>query len=174
MSQVITNRVRFSRRAILKGLTAAGSRIVVGLPPLVSMFNSHGTAYAAEPPADTVEKAIESRFILWFNGNGIPERYWIPSEEGAHYNMTPCLSPLAPFRSDFHVLSGVDNAAANGQGNGHTNSMSGLMTGTRYTGRGAGGASIDQMIATRLGDDSRFRSLQIGVSQESFGLSMQR
>ena len=26
--------------------------------------------------------------------------------------MTPCLSPLAPFRNDFHVLSGVDNAAA--------------------------------------------------------------
>ena len=47
MSQVITNRVRLSRRALLKGLTAAGAPIVVGLPPLVSMFNSQGTAYAA-------------------------------------------------------------------------------------------------------------------------------
>ena len=56
MSQVITNRTRFSRRALLSGLTAAGSRIVVGLPPLVSMFNSHGTAYAAPG----VEKAIEA------------------------------------------------------------------------------------------------------------------
>ena len=82
MSQVITKRVRISRRALLKGLTAAGSQIVVGLPPLVSMFNSHGTAYAAETPAGA-EKPIESRFVLWFNGNGIPERYWIPSEEGA-------------------------------------------------------------------------------------------
>jgi hypothetical protein len=93
-----------SRRALLKGLTAAGAPIAVGLPPLVSMFNSHGTAYAAELPADGVEKAIESRFVLWFNGNGIPERYWIPSEEGHDYHMTPCLSPLAPFRNDFHVL----------------------------------------------------------------------
>ena len=42
MSQLITNRVRLSRRSLLKGLTAAGARIVVGLPPLVSMFNSHG------------------------------------------------------------------------------------------------------------------------------------
>ena len=81
-------------------------------------------------PPKAAEKAIESRFVLWFNGNGIPERYWIPSEEGADYHMTPCLSPLAPFRNDVHVLSGVDNAAAGGMGNGHTNSMSGLMTGT--------------------------------------------
>ncbi|MDX1983817.1 MAG: DUF1552 domain-containing protein [Bryobacteraceae bacterium] len=157
----------------MKGLTAAGSPVVIGLPPLVSMFNSHGTAYAA-PGTTAAEKAIESRFVIWFNGNGIPERFWIPSEEGSDYSMTPCLSPLAPFRRDFHVLSGVDNAAAKGNGNGHTNSMSGLMTGTMFTGRGPSGASIDQVIAARVGGDSRFRSLQIGVSQESFGESMQR
>ena len=108
MSQLITNRVRLSRRAILKGLTAAGSRIVVGLPPLAAMFNSHGTAYAAEG----VEKAVESRFVLWFNGNGIPERFWIPSEEGKDYRLTACLSPLAPYRNDVHVVSGLDNSAA--------------------------------------------------------------
>lgn len=174
MSQVITNRVRISRRSLLKGLTAAGSPIIIGLPPLTAMFNSLGTAYAATPATVKAEGPIESRFVLWFNGNGITERYWIPSEEGAGYTMTPCLSPLAPFREEFHVLSGVDNAAAKGNGNGHTNSMSGLMTGTSFTGRGPAGPSIDQVIAARLGDESRFRSLQIGVSQESFGESMQR
>lgn len=175
MSQVITKRPRISRRSLLKGVTAAGSRIAVGLPPLTMMFNSLGTAYAAAEPANVkTESAIESRFVLWFNGNGIPERYWIPSEEGANYRMTPCLSPLAPFREDFHVLSGVDNASAKGNGNGHTNSMSGLMTCTQFTGRGPSGPSIDQVIAAKLGNESRFRSLQIGVSQESFGESMQR
>ena len=172
MSQVITNRIRISRRSLLKGLTAAGGPILVGLPPLVSMFNSVGTAYAA--PADGVAKPIETRFVLWFNGNGIPERYWIPAEEGAAYHVTPCLSPLAAHRNDFHVLSGVDNAAAGGMGNGHTNSMSGLMTGTGFTGRGPSGPSVDQVIAAKMGDESRFRSLQIGVAQESFGESMQR
>jgi len=173
MSQAITKRTRFSRRSLLKGLTAAGSQIAIGLPPLTAMFNSVGTAYAG-PTSVKADKAIESRFIVWFNGNGITERYWIPSEEGAGYQMTPCLSPLAQFRDDFHVLSGVDNASANGMGNGHTNSMSGLMTGTPFTGRGPSGPSIDQVIAAKLGDESRFRSLQIGVSQESFGESMQR
>jgi hypothetical protein len=178
MSQIITNRTRTSRRALLKGLTAAGARIAIGIPPLVSMFNSTGTAYAATSggPASAalVEKPIESRFVLWFNGNGIPERYWIPTEEGSDYELTPCLSPLAAWRKDVHVLSGVDNAAASGKGNGHTNSMSGLMTGLDFTGRGPSGPSIDQIIAAKIGGDSRFRSLQIGVAQESFGESMQR
>ena len=48
------------------------------------------------------------------------------------------------------------------------------MSGTQFTGRGAGGPSLDQMLAEKLGGESRFRSLQIGVSQESFGESIQR
>ena len=50
MSQVITKRPRLSRRIFLKGLTAAHVPVVVGLPPLISMFNSTGTAYAADTP----------------------------------------------------------------------------------------------------------------------------
>jgi hypothetical protein len=158
----------------LKGLTAAGSPIIVGLPPLVSMFNSTGTAYAAGTKSPA--KPIESRFVLWFNGNGIPERYWIPAEDGPSYRMTPCLLPLASFRNDIHVLSGLDNAAASmpGPGNGHHKSMAALMSCTPFSGRGASGASIDQAIAAKIGGESRFRSLQIGVSQESFGESIQR
>jgi hypothetical protein len=177
MSHVITRRVRLSRRAFLKGLSLAGAPAWVGLPPLVSMFNSGGTAYAAEASAaGVVEAPLESRFVVWFNGNGIPERYWIPAETGTAYRMPPCLAPLAPFRNDIHVISGLDNAAATlpGPGNGHHKSMSALMTGTPFTGRGAGGPSIDQVIAARIGSESRFRSLQIGVSQESFGESIQR
>ena len=173
MSQVITKRFRVSRRRFLKGLALAGSAVQVGLPPLVSMFNSNGTAYAAEGVA---QKPIESRFVFWFNGNGIPERYWIPSETGVDYRLSPCLSPLAPFRNDIHVLSGLDNqaATASGPGNGHHKAISGVTTCTPFTGHGAGGASIDQVIAARIGRESRFSSIQIGVSQESFGESIQR
>ena len=173
MSQVITKRFRVSRRRFLKGLALAGSAVQVGLPPLVSMFNSNGTAYAAEGVA---QKPIESRFVFWFNGNGIPERYWIPSETGVDYRLSPCLSPLAPFRNEIHVLSGLDNqaATASGPGNGHHKAISGVTTCTPFTGHGAGGASIDQVIAARIGRESRFSSIQIGVSQESFGESIQR
>jgi hypothetical protein len=175
MSHVITKRSRLSRRIFLKGLTLSQAPVVVGLPPLVSMFNSAGTAYAAAPANVKTTKPIEKRFVLWFNGNGIPERYWIPTRAGADYDITPCLTPIARLREDVLVLSGLDNAAVGGLGgDGHASSMSALMTCTRYTGRGPGGPSFDQFLAAKLGDNSRFRSLQIGVSQESFGGSIQK
>src|SRR5262252_4160589 len=110
MSQVITNRVRLSRRIFLKGLTVAHVPVIVGVPPLISMFNSTGTAYAADtPPKNGRPDPIGKRFVIWFNGNGIPERYWIPSRTGADYDITPCLTPIARLRDDMLVLSGLDN-----------------------------------------------------------------
>jgi hypothetical protein len=159
-----------SRRTLLKGLSLLKAPAFLALPPLEVMFNSRGTAYAAG------NEAIENRFVYWFNGNGIPEKYWIPSETGKDFVMTPCLAPLAPFRNDIHVVTGIDSPAARmpGPGNDHHRSMSALVTGTQFTGRGAGGASLDQAIASKVGANSRFRSLQLGVSQESFGESVQR
>ena len=165
---------KLSRRAFLRGVGLSGATICVGLPTFEAALNSHGTAYAAE--AGLLSQPIETRFVLWFNGNGIIEKYWIPREDGENYDITPCLQPLARFRNDIHVLSGVDNSAARspGPGNGHHKSMSGLVSCEAFSGRGAGGPSIDQVIAQEIGQESRFRSLQIGVCHESFGESVQR
>ena len=122
MSQVITKRTRLSRRIFLKGLTAAHLPVVVGVPPLISMFNSTGTAYAADAPGTS---PIHKRFVIWFNGNGIPERYWIPSSTGTNYDVTPCLTPIGRLKDDVLVLSGLDNTYG---GNGHPQSLCALMT----------------------------------------------
>jgi len=98
-------------------------------------------------------KPIESRLVLWFNGNGIVENYWVPRETGADYQITPCLKSLAPYRQDLHIISGLDNPNAQG----HHGAMSSLMCGMAFTGRGAGGPSIDQVIAQKIGNESRFR-----------------
>ena len=163
-----------SRRRLLQGLGVAGAAIRIGLPALESMFNPSGTAYAAANRL--ASKEIESRFVLWFNGNGIIERFWIPRETGHDYHITPCLTPIAPFRNDVHVITGLDSPAARlpGPGNDHHRSMSALMSGTSFSGRGAGGPSVDQVIADKIGRESRFRSIQVGVCQESFGESVQR
>ena len=147
------------RRTFLKGLTAMGALVRVGLPPLVAMFDSSGTAYASDAAAG---KAIDTRFLLWWNGNGIPERYWIPRETGPDYELTPCLEPIGGIRDYVHVLSGIDNVAArlDGQGNGHFSALCGSMTGTAYTGRGAAGPSIDQILAAKIGTTTRFRPVE--------------
>src|SRR5262245_21830663 len=170
-------RAHLTRRTFLKGISLSGVAVQVGLPPLEAMFNSKGTALAERDAAGKpIESEVESRFVLWFNGNGIPERHWIPNATGPDYKFTPCLTPLAPWRNDIHVVSGLDNPAARlpGPGNDHHRAMSSLVSGTSFTGRGAGGASIDQLIAARIGGKSRFRSLQIGVCQESHGDSIHR
>ena len=168
MSQVITKRTRLSRRIFLKGLSMAHLPVVVGVPPLISMFNSTGTAYAADAAgASTIHK----RFVIWFNGNGIPERYWIPSSTGTNYDVTPCLTPIGRLKDDVLVLSGLDNTYG---GNGHPQSLCALMTCTRLSSTGPSAPSLDQVLAGKIGGNSRFRSLQIGVSQESFGGAIQK
>jgi hypothetical protein len=160
---------------LLKGFAISHASVIVGLPPLVSMFNSAGTAYAAD--LDPAKKAapVAKRFVLWFNGNGIPERYWIPDRTGPDYDITPCLAPLARLHDEVLLLSGLDNAAiGSAAGDGHSTAMSALMTCTHYTGRSPGGPSVDQIIARKLAGETRFRSLQIGVSQESFGSSIHK
>ena len=169
MSQVITRRTRLSRRIFLKGITAAQVPAIVGIPPLISMFNSTGTAYAADTPR--LGESPGRRFVIWFNGNGIPERYWIPSATGPSYDITPCLTPIGRLKDDVLVLSGLDNTYG---GNGHPQSLCALMTCTRLTSSGPGAPSLDQLLAAKIGSKSRFRSLQIGVSQESFGGAVQK
>ena len=107
--------------------------------------------------------------MLWFNGNGISEKYWIPRETGENFTFTPCLAPLAPFRDDIHVVTGLDNPAARlpGPGNDHHRSMSALMTGTQFTGRGAGGPSIDQVVAAK---DRRRIAIPISANRRLAGV----
>src|SRR5262245_61198990 len=151
-----------SRRRFLRSLSMTGAAIRVGLPSLAAMFNTNGTAYAATAAAAT---PVQPRFLFWFNGNGIPERYWIPREFGTGYELTPCLAPLESLRDDIHVISGVDNpnARVTAPGNTHHKSMSALVSGTPYTGRGAGGASIEDRKSTRL------NSSHLGISYAVFG-----
>ena len=169
MSQVITKRTRLSRRIFLKGLTATHLPVMVGIPPLVSMFNSTGTAYAAEAArrrapstSDSSSGSTETAFPNATGSRRLP---------APNYDMTPCLTPIGRLKDDVLVLSGLDNTYG---GNGHPQSLCALMTCTRLSSTGPGAPSLDQVLAAKIGGNSRFRSLQIGVSQESFGGAIQK
>ena len=145
MANIITKRLRLSRRLFLKGLSATQSPVVVGLPPLVSMFNSTGTAYAAEANRARLSRSASSSGST---ATESPSATGFPDDTGADYDMTPCLAPLARLKNDVHVISGLDNSAiVNTAFDGHSTAMSALMTCTRFSGRGPSGPSIDQMVA---------------------------
>ena len=161
---------RLARRTFLRRVSAAGALIRIGLPPLEAMFNTSGTAYAAG-----VSKAIPKRFVFWFNGNGILEKYWVPRETGADYAMLlPAAARAVSGRYPHRQRLGQRRGPATGARKQPPSFDEAVVSCRTYTGRGAGGPSIDQVIAQKIGGDTRFRSLQIGVCQESFGESIQR
>ena len=125
--------------------------IRVGLPPLDAMFNSNGTAYAA---AAREPKRSHRAFSSGSTATGFPSGTGFRADMAPDYELTPCLAPLKSLRNDIHVISGIDNPNARvdrALATRHHKSMSALVSGTAYTGRGAGGASIDQVIAGAYG-----------------------
>src|SRR5579864_5220511 len=88
------------RRTFLKGAGAA-----LALPLLDSMV----PAFAG--PADAAAKPVIRMGIVYVP-NGIIMGKWTPRTEGAGFDMTPILEPLAPYRDRVLVLSGLDQKAA--------------------------------------------------------------
>lgn len=101
--------------------------------------------------------------------NGVHIADWTPRIVGANFELPPLLEPLARVRSELLVLSGLtlDKARSLGDGGGdHARAMASFLTGThpRKTG-GAdlkAGISVDQLAASRVGQSTRFASLEIG------------
>ena len=149
--------MRFRAVTLLRGLSALTQRsrsasVCRRLLPCSTVRNS----LRGQSGKDSEASAIPTRFVLWFNGNGIPEKYWIPLETGPrfHDDAVPVSAGAVSQRYSRH--HGLDNPAARlpGPGNDHHRSMSALVSGTQFTGRGAGGPSIDQAIAAQ--DRRRF------------------
>jgi hypothetical protein len=145
-----------TRRAALQGMGVA-----VGLPFLESLMPAVGqAATAAAPPR---------RMAFIYVPNGVNMAEWTPTTLGSGFALPRTLEPLAPFRNELLVLSGLtcDKARPNGDGPGdHARAMAAFLTGrqARKT-DGANiraGISVDQAAAQRIGSGTRFPSLEIG------------
>lgn len=104
--------------------------------------------------------------------NGAHMQAWTPETEGASFELPFILEPLKAFKDDLLVLSGLaqDNAAAHGDGGGdHARSLACFLTGTHPTKTdGANikaGVSVDQVAAMKLGQNTRFPSLELGCDR---------
>jgi hypothetical protein len=97
---------------------------------------------------------------------------WTPKAEGTAFEMPAILQPLAPFKQDLLVLSGLtaDKARPNGDGPGdHARAASAFLTGAQPRKTGGAdinvGVSVDQFAAARIGDKTRLPSLEIGIER---------
>lgn len=148
-----------SRRTVLRGLGAA-----ISLPWLEGMGSL--TSWAAGTPES---KAAPNRMAFLYVPNGKNMADWTPKSEGKDYELTPILQPLAPFKDDMLILTGLtaDKARAHGDGGGdHARALGAFLTGcqprkTDGTNIRAG-VSVDQVVASRVGDQTRLPSLEIG------------
>ena len=148
------------RKTFLRGMGA-----MMALPVLERMMP--GVAYAATAPANPV------RMAFLFVPNGVNMAEWTPAAEGALVGALPStLQPLEGVRSSLNVMTGLaqHNAFALGDGPGdHARSTACWLTGVHARKTSGGdiknGPSIDQVAAMRMGDKTRFASLEIGCER---------
>lgn len=145
-----------SRRAVLRG---AGC--TVALPFLESLH-----ALADTPPA----AAFPKRFGVVFLGCGINEDHWSAEGQGADMKLSKTLSPLEPIKQKINVIDGLYVHALTGQGI-HPGQTGSLLSGAHIS-KGAiihSGISIDQMIASRVGDETPQSSIVLACDQPMTG-----
>ncbi|HEX5661194.1 MAG TPA: DUF1552 domain-containing protein [Polyangiales bacterium] len=160
----MTSRNTLGRRSLLRGMLY-GSAIRIGLPTLEMMLNSHGTALADGA-------TIPKRFGIFFWGNGVRLKKWVPSAQGPSWQLSEELAPLLNVKDYVSVASGYNIKTGNERG--HHAGCVGILSGAPMIPQDPKGApyastfsapSIDQVVAASITDKLKFRSLEIGISK---------
>jgi len=140
-----------SRRTVLRGVGAT-----LALPFLDAMLPAFSRrALAAAKPAH--------RFQTFYVPNGMAMEYWLPKGAGSAFELSPILEPLAAYRNQMLVLSGIKanwnyiHAGASGS----------FLTGTVRGGRNeieiVADVSIDQLLARHFASDTQIGSLELSM-----------
>jgi hypothetical protein len=148
---------RLSRRAMLRGLGTS-----IALPFLDSMV----PAFAAP---SKVAGGAPTRIAFVYVPNGIHMPDWTPPELGASFSLPKTLEPIAPFRDELMVLSGLTHNTGRALGDGpgdHARAAATFLTGVHpkktFGADIKAGVSADQVAAQAIGKATRFASLELG------------
>src|SRR6266700_105012 len=139
------------RRTVLRGLGAT-----MALPFLEAMlpaFPRRGLAVA---------KPVH-RFQAFYVPNGMAMEYWTPKGEGTAFELSPILEPLAPYRNQMLVLSGIKTS----WNYIHAGASGSFLTGTARGGRNEieiiADVSIDQLLARHFAGETQLPSLELSM-----------
>lgn len=135
------------RRTLLKGIgtTMALPFLDAMLPPL----------RAATPRPH--------RFQAFYTPNGMAMEYWTPKGEGAAFELSPIMEPLAAYKDRMLVLSGI-KASWNYI---HAGASGSFLTGTPRGGHNEieiiADVSIDQLLGRHFAKDTQLASLEVSM-----------
>lgn len=143
---------RIERRTFLRG---AGALLAL---PWLEIMTPRGAQAATRsiPPR---------RFVTFFQPNGVYPKAWNVTGESRDFALSPILEPLAAFKDEMVVLSGLDSV-----GKGHVKLTGAFLTGTAIE-NGVNGVSLDQVIAQRIGRTTRFSSVELGTEPPRQGMA---
>ncbi len=146
------NQWQLSRRAMLRGLGVS-----IALPWLESM-----RVWGDEAVAGSSSEA-PVRFACLFSGNGFHGREWWAKGDGRSMELGKVLKPLEPHKEKLLVIRGLYNEEAQ-KGNIHSSQTGNLLSGAPLASGGAirSGTSIDQLLAQKIGHQTKVPSLVLG------------
>ncbi len=152
----VHTRAALSRRTMLRGLGAC-----LGLPLLEAMAPARALAAGTVVPP--------KRVAFLFVPNGVIHDAWTPAAEGADYVLPSSLEALAGVKSKVNVVTGLSQIPYEQRGGvGHARPTAALLTGREADkDRISVGTSLDQIIADRIGRDTRLESLQLSIAGTS-------
>jgi hypothetical protein len=162
---------RMPRRSFLRGASA-----MLGLPLLDAMGALKAFA-APDAPAST-KKAREVqapvRMACIYFPNGVFEDGWFPKQAGTDFELPFSLTPLEKHRRNLQIFSGLDKQNSH-QGDGHYAKTANFLTGLpvrKTVGKdiSAGGVSIDQLCAQKIGHLTPLPSLELGIDPVVSGI----
>jgi hypothetical protein len=143
------------RRAFLRGCGVG-----IALPMLQCMK----PAFARESPA------APCRMLVISNNLGVLPKPFFPDHSGRDYELSPYLNELQSFRDDFTVFSGLSHPGVIG---GHSTENCFLTAARGPTRSGfRNRISLDQFAADRLGQQTRFATLNLGINIDKANRSL--
>ena len=147
---------QLSRRTILRGLGVS-----MALPWMESLRvwgdESSGNNQASQAP---------TRMAILFAGCGFHKHEWWAKGEGKSMELGKVLAPLNDFREQMVFIRGLYNAEAL-KGNIHSSQTGNLLSGAPLAAGGTirSGASLDQLVAQRIGHQTKVPSLVLGCEK---------
>lgn len=154
-----------NRRSFLRGISAA-----IAVPAMTSLAPAQALATVSNASAGTSASGapLRAAFIQFPNG-AIPQAWWpeAAKEGDKEFKLSKTLAPLESVKDSLQLLEGLDmepaQAGADGAGD-HARGNGTFLTGVRLKKSATdirAGVSIDQIIAAKVGGQTRFRSLEL-------------